>query len=180
MTVRLIPTESDSTPTPQDLVPPRSSDGSPSGSASTSAATSGAASTAAADDPPIRPEAGTGGLAASPSSDPMEQAEPDEPGHQVDPGSPGHQVHPGSPGDHDSRIALREARRQRRRTAWLCAAVVALCLALTIVVVSLARTRPAPSSGTLSAPSAVSTPVSGSLLSADPHLGAPASEGGNP
>ena len=170
MTVRLIPTESDSTPTPQDRVPPRTSDGSPSGSASTSAATSGAASTAAADDPPIRPEAGTGGLAASPSSDPMEPAEP---------GEPGHQVHPGSPGDHDSRIALREARRQRRRTAWLCAAVVALCLALTIVVVSLARTRPAPSSGTLSAPSAVSTPVSGSLLSADPHLGAPASEGGN-
>ena len=51
------------------------------------------------------------------------------------------------PSGTDSRIALRDARRQRRRTAWLCAAVVAISLGLTIVVVSLARTRPAPGPG---------------------------------
>ena len=81
----------------------------------------------------------------------------------------------------DSRVALREARRQRRRTAWLCAAVVAVCLGLTIVVVSLARTRPAPPGIVASYPFASpSIPVPGgtSLLS-DPHPGAPAPEGGN-
>ncbi len=49
----------------------------------------------------------------------------------------------------DSRRVLRESRRQRRRTAWLCAAVVALCLALTIAVVSLARYRPLPGPGSV-------------------------------
>ncbi len=89
----------------------------------------------------------------------------------------------GTPGDHgasDTRIALREARRQRRRTAWLCAAVVAVCLALTIVVVSLARNRPPPSSGVLTAYAPVSfTPASASMLATNPHPGAPAPEGGN-
>lgn len=83
----------------------------------------------------------------------------------------------------DSRIALREARRARRRTTWLCAAVVALALALTIVVVSLARDRPVPSSApgtvaTLSAPSTAAT--GGSPPPSDPSPGAAAPEGGNP
>jgi len=81
----------------------------------------------------------------------------------------------------DSRIALREARRQRRRTAWLCAAVVAVCLGLTIVVVSLARTRPAPTGIVASYPfTAPSIPVpGGTSLPSDPNPGAPASEGDN-
>jgi hypothetical protein len=81
----------------------------------------------------------------------------------------------------DSRIALREVRRQRRRTAWLCAVVVAVCLGLTIAVVGLARTRPAPPGIIASYASALpSTPVpGGTSLPSDPHPGAPASEGGN-
>jgi hypothetical protein len=80
----------------------------------------------------------------------------------------------------DSRIALREVRRQRRRTTWLCAAVVAACLGLTIVVLSLARTRPAPPGTTVffgSANSSITAPGSTPPPS-DPHLGAQASEGG--
>ena len=55
----------------------------------------------------------------------------------------------------DGRRALREARRQRRRTAWLCAAVVLLSLALTLLIVGLARDRPAPTA--TSAPAATAT-----------------------
>lgn len=43
----------------------------------------------------------------------------------------------------DSRRALRDARRQRRRASVVCAVVVAVCLALTILVVDLARNRAA-------------------------------------
>ncbi|MGP0110845.1 MAG: hypothetical protein ACLPR9_18660 [Acidimicrobiales bacterium] len=43
----------------------------------------------------------------------------------------------------DGRRALREVRRQRRRLSVLCAVVVAVCLALTILVVDLARNRAA-------------------------------------
>ena len=76
----------------------------------------------------------------------------------------------------DSRVALREARRVRRRTAWLCAAVVALALALTIVVVSLARTRPIPhSSGPVA--SAATAPI---LVPSVPTPGATAPDGGTP
>ena len=86
------------------------------------------------------------------------------------------------PSGTDSRIALRDARRQRRRTAWLCAAVVAISLGLTIVVVSLARTRPAPGPGvvvSLAVP-VPSTALPGSTpLPSDPSPGAPAPEGGN-
>ena len=82
----------------------------------------------------------------------------------------------------DSRIAVREARRTRRRTAWLCAAVVAAALALTIVVVILARDRPLPAASaatvTLSAPSA--TPHGSTALPLGPSPGAAAPEGGNP
>ena len=78
----------------------------------------------------------------------------------------------------DSRIAHREARRQRRRTAWWCAAFVAVCLGLTIVVVSLARTRPAPPGIVDSYAVAISsTPASASPAQSDPQPGAPASEG---
>lgn len=76
----------------------------------------------------------------------------------------------------DSRIALREARRVRRRTAWLCAAVVALALALTIVVVSLARTRPIPQSSGPFVPSASAQ----LLVPSVPTPGATAPEGGTP
>jgi len=79
----------------------------------------------------------------------------------------------------DSRIALREARQQRRRIAWICAAFVAVCLGLTIVAVSLARTRPAPSGIIDSYAAALSsTPAPGSPPPpSDPQPGAPASEG---
>ncbi len=41
----------------------------------------------------------------------------------------------------DSRRNLRVARQQRRRLSILCAVLVAVCLAVTILIVSLARTR---------------------------------------
>ena len=92
----------------------------------------------------------------------------------------------------DSRRALREARAHRRRVAWMCAAVVALCLALTIVAVTLARYRSAAPSApiatsTVSVHSIVSrvTPTATALVDravrpTAPSRGAPASEGGNP
>jgi hypothetical protein len=46
----------------------------------------------------------------------------------------------------DTRRELREARRLRRRTLWLCAGVLALCLGLTALTVDLARSRPMPGS----------------------------------
>ena len=98
--------------------------------------------------------------------------------------------------DRGSRPALREARRQRRRTAWLCAAVVALCLGLTIVTVTLARYRPLTPSAALPTavvprvvagpphpvpPDAPAAPVADRTVSAPvPFRGAPAPEGGNP
>jgi hypothetical protein len=90
----------------------------------------------------------------------------------------------------DGRPALREARRRRRHTAWLCAAFVAVCLALTIVVVTLARYRPAPTaspggavaSSIRTSPSTV-VPPAGSMadsavLPSAPSRGAAAPEGG--
>jgi hypothetical protein len=144
MTVRLNPTESDSTPQPQVHAPLHSSD-----------------------DP-----------VTAPADGPTEPAPEDGP-HEapVDAGGTD------GAGGTDSRITLREARRQRRRTAWLCAAVVAVCLGLTIVVVSLARTRPAPLPGVV-ATYAVAVPSitapAGTSLPSDPHPGAPAPEGANP
>ncbi len=98
--------------------------------------------------------------------------------------------------DGGSRLALREARRQRRRTAWLCAAIVALCLGLTIVTVMLARYRPLTPSAALALPvvprvvagppdpvppAATAAPVADRTASAPvPSRGAPAPEGGNP
>jgi hypothetical protein len=154
MTVRLIPTESDSTPPPQVPSPPEPSDAT--------------ATDSAADEPTDPSEAASVDGDADLSED-LPTAAPED----------------GGSGGGDTRIALREARRQRRRVAWWCAAVVAVCLGLTIAVVSLARTRPAPSPGvvessTLTALVVPSTPAPGSpTLPSDPHLGAPASEGGN-
>jgi hypothetical protein len=45
------------------------------------------------------------------------------------------------PSAEQGRRELRAARRQRRRLAALCAAFVAVCLALTLLVVTLARDR---------------------------------------
>ena len=135
----------------------------------------------------------------SPSEHPVTASSPDArvTGESSDPATPGSPARPeGSDGGDgpvaESRPALREARRQRRRTAWLCAAVVAVCLGLTIVVVSLARSRPVTPPASLSAstgPSARSVPVrvpaTATALDRFVRLsilsrGAPASEGGNP
>ncbi len=95
-----------------------------------------------------------------------------------------------SPEAGDGRRAVREARKHRRRTAWICALFVAVCLALTIVVVTLARYRPAPplsSAGAL-APSVspfpstrtspAVNPVDSIVLPSPSSLGAAAPEGG--
>ena len=165
MTVRLTPTMSDSTPPPQVPSPPQLSDRT--------------VTDAAGDEP------------ASPAS---EASPPDPSSPDPSNGSTGAEV---PPPDHegavdsspatDSRIALRDARRQRRRTAWLCAAILAVCLGLTIVVVSLARTRPAPSPGAAATSAFASdfavpsTHAPGSpTLPSQPSPGAPAPEGGNP
>lgn len=89
------------------------------------------------------------------------------------------------------RRALREARRQRRRLAVFCAAVIVACLAMTIVVLGMARDRPAPAvpSGTATAgPPAPGTGVAVTEAAAPPSFlptspdqpGAAAPEGGTP
>jgi len=50
----------------------------------------------------------------------------------------------------DGRRALREARSRRRRTALLCAVVLVVSLALTLLIVGLARDRAAPPAGVVS------------------------------
>jgi len=98
-----------------------------------------------------------------------------------------------APAGADSRRALREARARRRRIAWMSVAVVALCLALTIVAVTLARYRtaapsvPTTNSTVSSAHAALPTVnppnpalVDRSVRSPVPSRGAPAPEGGNP
>jgi hypothetical protein len=123
--------------------------------------------------------------AADPPGAPSEDASTDETADLPD-GPPAAGQGCTGPGGGDSRITLREARRQRRRVAWLCVAVVVISLGLTIVVVSLARSRPAPSAGVV-APSSItalvvpSTPTLGSTSPPSyPHPGAPAPEGGKP
>jgi hypothetical protein len=70
--------------------------------------------------------------------------------------------------------------------AWLCVAVVAISLGLTIVVVSLARSRPAPPAGVVATSSITAlvvppTPTLGSTSPpSDPRPGATAPEGGKP
>ena len=139
MTVRLVPSESDSSPTPPVAAPtaPREPPAPPPGSTppSTDAGTTAPVARVAA--APAGTDGVAGTVAAAPAGTepaPAGAVEPD-----TAPGVP-------DPVTTESRVALREARRARRRTAWLCAAVVALALALTIVVVSLARIRPIPQS----------------------------------
>ena len=164
MTVRLTPTESDTTPPPPAPAPPAA----------------GGACDLGPDiggpDAPVPPAPPAGGAV-----DDLPPAPVDGPSRSdVDGGG---DIGPGAEG----RRALREARRQRRRTAWLCVAVVALCLALTIVVVTLARYRPVTPPGPVGAASgAVPTivhraaPAVGILLTSATSHGATAPEGGNP
>jgi len=159
MTVRLTPTESD-TPPPPVPSPPQPT-------------------VLPVTMPREGPRASAGGVEADPG-DTLDTADPgaadpgaadpdtthgtaDTPG-TVDRTVLSPAVGPGEPvATGEGRRALREARRQRRRTTWLCAAVVAVCLALTIVVVILARDRPAATPGVLGAtaasPSVPASPV---------------------
>jgi hypothetical protein len=179
MTVRLTPSESDSSPSAPVAAPPPSSELQVTTPASTP-------DTRDAPDTRDSPDAGHAGpeavepsapVAPGPGTAPPEPADVDP----VDTAPPAPAPVPVTP---DSRVTLREARRARRRTAWLCAAVVALALALTIVVVSLARSRPVPQS---SAPTG--SPVAARVLAAHPPVrpappvpipGAHAPEGGTP
>jgi hypothetical protein len=83
----------------------------------------------------------------------------------------------------DSRKTLRAARQQRRRLSILCAVLVAACLAVTILIVSLARTRASgPTRVTPASALPIPTPLRDSAVpTIDPILsqGAPAPEGGN-
>lgn len=151
MTVRLTPTESDSTPPHHIPAPPDPSD--------VQVTTPGAADL----------------LASTPVSSDADSERPTDV--------------PRAPGPRtvaEGRRALREARRKRRRTAWLCAAVVAVCLGLTIVVVTLARYRPVapPSSVAITSMSPSTVTMSAAALVdravRTTYRGAPASEGGNP
>jgi hypothetical protein len=83
------------------------------------------------------------------------------------------------------RRALRAARRQRRRLMGVCAALVAACLVMTVLIVGMARDRPglAPPAGVVTASAgslAVALPQSSSgPVDQNPH-GATAPEGGHP
>jgi hypothetical protein len=108
---------------------------------------------------PVAPEPGAGGPAAE----------------SVDPGSAG-------------RRALREARRQRRRLMAVCAVIIAACLAMTVLIVGMARDRPVQDSPT----GVIVHPVADLPTAPTPNRqrlthhhravppGAPAPEGGHP
>ncbi len=99
-------------------------------------------------------------------------------------------------GPTEGRRALREARRRRRRLALVCAAVLAACLLMTVLVLGMARDRPAPIAplGAVVAlpPQGQGLPLQGqestvpsvevarSSPSAVPSTGAPAPKGGHP
>ena len=77
------------------------------------------------------------------------------------------ELEPGREPSMASRSELRAARRQRRRLMVVCAVIIAVCLALTIVVVGLARNRvagsqslPSVRTGRMPAPAWSSTPSS--------------------
>jgi len=164
MTVRLTPTESDTTPPPQVPAPPNPSDvqvttGSPEAPATAVPTVQDVSDVSVPSD---APDVAHGpALSDSPEG-------------------------PDREGSAETRQAIREARRRRRRTAWLCAAVVAVALALTIVVVSLARVRPVTPSASLATTTATSgRPVRVPTATLDrssrpivPSRGATASEGG--
>ena len=95
-------------------------------------------------------------------------------------------VTPGEGGAPDTSVAgrraLREARRARRRLLGSCAAIVAVCLLMTVLIVGMARDRPAqglPSTG-VAAGTALAAP---SHPTPHPHQprsnAATASEGGH-
>jgi len=128
MSVRLTPSESEGTAPQESSVPP---------AVRTNEADCG--EVPAADVPTVHDDDVPGG---SDTVDPRPGADPG-----ADPAADPGDSDPAASGD--GRRALREARKQRRRTAWVCAVVVALCLALTIVVVSLARYRPATPPGSV-------------------------------
>jgi len=166
--VRLTPTESDTPPPPQASAPPDPPDVPVTvqgvnmhGEVSTEGSTGGGAE-------------GNGEVAFDPT--PADVDSTSGPSDETE-----------SPAAAAGRRALRETRRQRRRAMWLCAAVVALCLALTIVVVTLARYRPvglpsalATTTGTYAVVHAPAPVVDRILASTFPSRGAPAPEGGNP
>lgn len=81
------------------------------------------------------------------------------------------ELEPGSEPTMASRSELRAARRQRRRLMVVCAVVIAVCLALTIVVVGLARNRVA---GSQSLPSVRTGRIPGPAWSSTPSSTHPA------
>jgi len=165
MTVRLTPTESDSPPPPQVPASPTPGD-----VRVPNRAVDDPLSTLTASAAPDRPTDG-------------DTTAPEAPPPAGGPGSDPSGAHE-SPAAVEGRRSLREARRQRRRAMWLCAAVVALCLALTIVVVMLARYRPVSTSSasatSVAHPSVAAPVVDHVLVATSPSRGAPAPEGGTP
>jgi len=82
----------------------------------------------------------------------------------------------------DGRRALRQARSQRRRTALLCAVVLLLGLAVTLLIVGLARDRAAPPAAVLSFASVPAPTPAPSTVPVPPQTrpdAAMASEGDN-
>ena len=84
----------------------------------------------------------------------------------------------------DGRRALRQARRHRRRLAVGCAVLVAVCLALTILIVDLARNRTVGPQGAAptsmpASPGPIVRPSALLMLQAIETRGATAPEGGN-
>jgi hypothetical protein len=81
------------------------------------------------------------------------------------------------------RQALRATRRHRRRI-WLgCAVLITVCLVITLLIVGLARDRPAPPQGLSAAGPGLGVAGGGSPLSLIPSItehDAAASRGGNP
>ena len=122
---------------------------------------------------PLVGREGTPGAAESP----IGALEPPEPESMLEP-EPERQ-------ESESRRQLRQARHHRRKVSVACAVLVGVCLALTILVVTLASQRKSDPQGSLSLPTAGSAstgavPPVVSFVSTTHRVGAPAPEGGHP
>jgi len=130
------------------------------------------------------------------TSDPVSRA-PGAPPTAIGPLHPDGPVSPGPTGEHggqggqdeadplhrsrvEGRLALREARKRRRRLSVVCALLVCFCLAVTVAIVSLARSRP--SGPQVVEPALALAPLSPvrpvPVILSIPTPGAPAPQGG--
>ena len=116
----------------------------------------------AEDDAEVAGPASAGATVTAPGAEPVEaEDEPASPAATAEPVPP--EAEPGlvtpEPGGRLDRRAQRAIRQSRRTLALVCVLLVAVCLVLTILIVNMARNRPAALGSASSAPVAVGPPA---------------------